>query len=139
MHVCVKTLIAIPVCGDQVSTVCDFARSLLIVTTGGGRVVSRRELPLLEESPLQRAARIGHEGVQVLICGAISRPLAVFIAQRGIGLVPFVSGPVDDVLAAWLGGRLADHRYLLPGSSPAARRRWRGGRGGGGRGGRPGW
>lgn len=125
---------AIPVWRERVSTVCDFSRSILLIDVRGNREIARREVSLPEEPALQRAARLGRLGVGVMLCGAISQTLAWFVTQAGIRLVPFVSGPVDEVLAAYLCGRLTDPRFLLPGSPPAARRRWRRGRGfGGGR------
>jgi predicted Fe-Mo cluster-binding NifX family protein len=100
----------------------DFSRRILLIDVSGSSELSRREMPLPNEPALQRAGRLKRWGVQVLLCGAVSRPLAWFVAQFGIRLVPFVSGPVDEVLAAYLCRRLDDHRFLLPGSPPAARR-----------------
>ena len=126
---CVETKLALPVWRETISTVCDFSRRVLLIDVQGNREISRREMSLPDEPALQRAARLKRLGVQVLVCGAISRPLAWFVTQAGIRLVPFVSGQVDEVLAAYLCGRLEDPRFLLPGSPLAARRRWRRGRG----------
>ena len=125
----VETRLAIPVWQETVSTVFDFSRRVLLIDVEGNREISRRDTSLPDEPALQRAARLSRLGVQVVVCGAISQPLAWFVTQAGIRLVPFVSGPVDEVLAAYLCGRLADPRFLLPGSPPTARRRWRLGRG----------
>lgn len=125
----VETCIAIPIWRERVSTVCDFSRRVLLVDVQVKRELSRSQVLLSDEPALQRAVRLKRLGVQVLICGAISQPLARFIKQAGIKLVPCVSGPVDEVLAAYLCGRLTDSRFLLPGSQPAERRRWRNGRG----------
>jgi predicted Fe-Mo cluster-binding NifX family protein len=123
-----KTTVAIPVWDDQVSTTVDFARRLLVVEAEGERELSRKAVPL-KEDPVERKARtIRDSGTQILLCGAISEPLARAVTQAGIQLVPYVAGPVDDVLGAFLCGRLDDPRFLLPGTRPAARRRWRRGR-----------
>ncbi len=121
----VEACIAIPIWRERVSTVCDFSRRVVLIDVQGNREISRRQVLLSDETALQRAARLERLGVQVLICGAISQPLEWFVTQAGIKLVPFVSGPVDKVLSAYLSGGLADPRFLLPGSLPAARRRWR--------------
>ena len=121
--------LAIPAWQDTVSTAVDFSRRVVLVEVQGNREISRREVSMPEEAAVQRASRLRRLGVQVLICGAISRRLAWFVTQSGIRLVPFVAGQVDDVLTAFLCGRLADQRFLLPGSMPGARRRWRHGRG----------
>ena len=121
----VEACIAIPIWRERVSTVCDFSRRVVLIDVQGNREISRRQVLLSDETALQRAARLERLGVQVLMCGAISQPLEWFVTQAGIKLVPFVSGPVDKVLSAYLSGCLADPRFLLPGSPPAARWRWR--------------
>ncbi len=125
----VETCIAIPIWRERVSTVCDFSRRILLIEVQGNREISRRQVLLFDEPALQRAARLERLCVQVLICGAISQPLEWFVTQAGIKLVPFVSGPVNEVLTAYLSGRLTDPRFLLPGSPPPERRRSRHGRG----------
>lgn len=121
--------VGIPVWGDGVSTVFDFASRLVVAKVEGTREVHRAEVPLLPGKPTSRARRLVEQGVSVLICGAISRPLAALVSSAGIQIIPFVSGPVDRVLAAYLAGELARGGFLLPGYSPGARRRWRHGRG----------
>ncbi len=121
--------IAIPIWKDGVSTVFDFAGRLLVVQVEGNREVSRTEIGLSAELPISRAGRLSQLGVRVLICGAISQPLAAVVASTGIQIIPFVSGSVDRVLSAYLSGQLINGRFLLPGYLPGARRRWRRGRG----------
>ena len=123
------TCIAISIWRERVSTVCDFSRRVLLVDVQGNREISRRQVLLSNEPALQRAARFERLGVRVLICGAISQPLAWFVTQAGIKVVPFVSGRAGEVLTAYLSGRLTDPRFLLPGSPPAERQRLRRGRG----------
>ena len=121
--------LAIPTWQGRVSPVFDSAQRLLIVDAADGSETGRSEEGLGSGLLPQRVARLKELGVDVLVCGAISRPLAGMIAASGIVLVPFISGECDEVLAAYLCGRLADPRFLLPGSPPTARRRWRLGRG----------
>jgi len=40
-------------------------------------------------------------GVDTLICGAISRPLAYMVTTAGINLIAWISGQVEDVLQAF--------------------------------------
>jgi len=120
----VKRTVAIPVWQDRVSTTLDFARGLLVVQAAGGREISRQELGLSEEPAERRARRIRSFGVQIVLCGAVSRSLAEAIVREGMQIIPFVSGAVDSVLAAYLCGRLEDPRFLQPGCPPGARKRW---------------
>lgn len=121
--------VAIPVWAGQVSTVFDFARSLVLVELHGGKEVSRSEIPLDEGPSISRAGILSRFGVKVLICGAISRSLATVVAGNGIEIIPFVSGMVDEVMDAYVTGRLAEDRFLLPGypASPTTFRKRHGG------------
>jgi predicted Fe-Mo cluster-binding NifX family protein len=133
-----KTIkIAIPQWQGFVSTVFDFACKLLLIDTEEQKQINRSEVALPEEPMPQRAVRLKNLGVNVLICGAISRPLAFMITGLRIKVLPYVSGPVDQVLNAYLAGQLTQQRFLMPGCGAGARKgfgrrrrgcRWRGGR-----------
>jgi predicted Fe-Mo cluster-binding NifX family protein len=119
--------VAIPAWNDRVSPVFDAARSVMVVDVENGVEQARRQETLQEEFPTRRARQLAQLGVNVLICGAISRPLAAMIAASGITVIPWTAGPVDEVLTAYLAGRLPDPRWLMPGCG--GKRRHRGGRG----------
>jgi predicted Fe-Mo cluster-binding NifX family protein len=121
----VNTIIAIPVWEDQVSTTFDFARKLLLVEAVGEREISRREVILGEEPVATKARRLRDLAVQVVLCGAISQPLARAVSQTGVKVIPYISGEADYVLAAYLCGRLSEPNCLQPGCQSGARRRWR--------------
>jgi predicted Fe-Mo cluster-binding NifX family protein len=120
-----NTTVAIPVWEGQVSTTFDFARKLLVVEVDRGRELSRKEVLLRDEPVRGKARTLQDQAVQIVLCGAVSQPLAQAISQIGIQIIPYVSGPVDRVLAGYLCGRLAEPCFLQPGCRPAARRRWR--------------
>ena len=117
--------LAVPVSDGRVSTAFDFARHLLLIEYVDRRVVSRTELVLEEAVPVNRARRLESLGVNVLICGAISRSLAEHLASAGIDVIPFVSGSVEEVLAAYLAGELESAQFLMPGSTAEERKAWR--------------
>jgi predicted Fe-Mo cluster-binding NifX family protein len=117
--------LAIPVSGGRVSTAFDFARRLLLLEYERGREVSRAELVLEEGIPISRARRLEALGVRVLICGAISRSLTEHVVSAGIDVIPFVSGTVEEVLAAYLAGDLDSAQFLMPGSTAEERKEWK--------------
>jgi predicted Fe-Mo cluster-binding NifX family protein len=128
--------IAIPVYGGYVSNVFDFAHRLLLVDIETGREINQSEVDLKAVSLPQRAGSLKNLGVDVLICGAISRALANMIKASGIQLLPYVTGRINDVLQAYSNGQLVQPRFTMPGCWPGARRgfgrgrrgcRWRGG------------
>jgi predicted Fe-Mo cluster-binding NifX family protein len=131
-----KVKIAIPECANYVSTVFDFAEKLSLAEIEGQTEKIRLEIPLPNEPIPQKAGRLKELDVDVLICGAISKPLAFLIIGAGIKIIPFVSGQIDEVLNAYISGQLTDSRFLMPGCRRGARNgfgkggrrcRWRGG------------
>jgi len=120
--------IAIPVWNNCVSSAFDFSNRLLLVEIQKGSENNRTEISLSTESIPQKANKLKNLGVDVLICGAISRSLAFQVASYGIEVLPYVLGPIDEILKAYLTGQLGQSRYAMPCSWPGARkgfRRWR--------------
>jgi predicted Fe-Mo cluster-binding NifX family protein len=116
--------LAIPVFSDRVSSVFDFTHCLLVLECESGREVTRTEVAFQEDLPLNRARRLETLGVQLLICGSISRLIAEHLQNVGIGIIPLVSGSVDEVLRAYLRGDLGPTRFLMPGSTAKDREEW---------------
>jgi predicted Fe-Mo cluster-binding NifX family protein len=116
--------IGIPIMGGRVSPVFDVAQRLLLVTCDRGQVVERTACRLEDQELTARARRVAQCGLDVLICGAISRPLEALVIASGVELLPQTCGPVEDVLEAFLAGRLTERDFLIPGC-PGRRRRCR--------------
>jgi hypothetical protein len=53
--------------------------------------------------------------VDVLICGAVSRPLELALTLEGIEVIPQTCGKVEQVARAYLAGRLSGDAFLMPG------------------------
>ena len=121
---------AIPIWTGRVSPVFDVAKRLVVVALEGGREVSRAEVAIEEVGLLARTERITQLSVEVLICGAISIPLENMLMAAGVRVIPQMCGPVEEVLRAFVSGRLTDGTYLMPGCR-GRRRRFRGRRCGG--------
>ena len=128
--------VAMPVWGDRISPVFDAAGRLLVVEVEEGAEVDRSEVPLGEGSLPSRARRLSELGVDVLICGAISRALGDLLDDSGIRVVPWISGEPDPVLSAYLAGELSDSDFAMPGCGGTRARRRSGLRKGGTRPGR---
>ncbi len=124
---------AFPVQMGRISPVFDSCTRLLLVEEGEGREAGREEVSLEGVPRLARASRLKELGVDVLVCGGISPWVASQVEALGIGLLPWVAGPVDMVVEAFFGGRLPDPALTLPGCGGMCRRRGRGRRRGGGR------
>lgn len=125
--------IAIAEYAGRVSPVLDVARTLLLVEMDGSVERSRRSVSLHGEAIPVRVSGVVAAGPDVLICGAVSRPLATALRVAGVEVIPQVCGAVDEVLGAYLSGQLESAAYLMPGCCGRGRLRGRG-RGFGGRG-----
>ena len=122
--------VAIPTFQGRVSPVLDVAEHLVVADVENGVATSRREETLREAGPALRAKRVSDLGVDALVCGAVSQPLEELLLSVGVQVIPQMCGAVDEVLQAFLSGRLADSEFLMPGCC-RQRRRFRGGRPGG--------
>jgi len=107
--------IGIPIWGDKISPVLDTASRLLVVETDGEKESSRFEVYLDNPSLLSRCTRIQGLGVDILICGALTRPFFRRLTASGIHIIPGISGHPEDVLNAYFHGDLSDSRFLMPG------------------------
>jgi predicted Fe-Mo cluster-binding NifX family protein len=76
----------------------------------------------MEQNILQRVTTLKQLGVGVLICGAISKPLAESIHASGIQVLPFVTGSTEHIVNAYKTDQLSQPQYTLPGFWPGARR-----------------
>ncbi len=117
--------IAIPVWNNCVSSAFDFANILLLVDIQNGSENKRQEISLKTDSIFQKANQLKSLGVEVLICGAISRALASQVVSSGIEVLPYVLGPVDEILNAYMTGQLGQSKYAMPCSWPGARKGFR--------------
>lgn len=108
-------LLAIPTRNDRVSPVFDTACRLLLVEVEQGQERARRTEELSDTLPAPRVRRLRELGVEVLVCGGISRGFAAMLEAAGIRVVSWIAGPVDDVLRAYLEGRLSHPRWMMPG------------------------
>ena len=107
--------IAIPTWNGRVSPVFDTASRLLVVEGAEGSETARFETEISEQFLPSKIMRLTGLGIDTLICGAISRPLAYMITTAGIKIIPWISGQVEDVLQAFLTGTLFDPRFIMPG------------------------
>ena len=124
--------IAIPYWQGRVSPVLDAAGRCLLVDVEHDAETARRDAALVGGGPLARSREFSRLGVDVLICGALSRPLAMALQAAGVQVRPHICGQVEQVLAALVGGQLDGDAFLMPGCC-GRRRRSRAGRGRGGR------
>ncbi|MBN2489486.1 MAG: NifB/NifX family molybdenum-iron cluster-binding protein [Planctomycetes bacterium] len=119
--------VALAVWDGRISPVFDVSREVLILTVDGGAVVARGREDIETRTSALKIARLLALGVEVLICGAISEPLHQELLARGVTVLGFVAGDVEEVIAAFLGGGLPQPALSMPGCR-GRQNRFRGGR-----------
>ena len=118
--------VAVPEWKKRVSPVFDTARCVLVVVVDTRKEVRRDRIELRNGSFHDRVEALTGAGVDVLLCGAISRPLYEMLESAGIEVTPFLSGSIEEVLEAFMEERITDPRFLMPGCCGKNRRRIRG-------------
>jgi len=113
-----------------ISPVFEAGERLLVVELDGERELRRQAVSWSRMSPIERAELLQRLGVDLLICGGISRPNEQLIRGAGVELIPWVCGSTEEVLAAFKAGGLEQPTFRMPGCG----RRRRARRGGCGRG-----
>jgi predicted Fe-Mo cluster-binding NifX family protein len=110
----------------RIAPVFDVTRSLHLVETEGGRIVNRKKVRVAGDMANLKAACLAELGVGTLVCGAISKPLQRMISAYGIQVIAFVAGNLQEVIQAWVCGRLAvSDAYAMPGCRKARGQRTR--------------
>jgi predicted Fe-Mo cluster-binding NifX family protein len=106
---------AFSVWNDRISPVFDTSRRFLVLDIEDGAIVARSEEEFLDLDPLRKLAKLIEMQVQVMVCGAISRPVADMAAASGIETYAFIAGEVDKVIAALLTNGLSNPTLRMPG------------------------
>jgi len=124
LHVIFIMRIAISTWNNKISPVFDVARNLLLVKIENGKEMNRQEVSLEGTEFLEKTKYITKLGVNILICGAISRPFETILISTDVQVIGQTCGPVEDVLVAFLSGQLTAQAFLMPGCC-ARRQRFR--------------
>ncbi len=109
--------VLLPVSRGRISPLLDVAKRFLLVNVQGGREIGRREVSIEKTGLVPRSKRITQLDTNVLICGAVSRPLEQALASEAVRVIPNTCGSAEQVLQAFRLGQLTDRAFLMPGCS----------------------
>ena len=107
--------IAIACWNDRVAPIFDNARQVHLAECESGQIVSEQTILLQENAPLRNAALLSENGVDTLVCGAISRPVHTMVAEHGIRVIPFLTGSLQEILQACLKQQPLEALFAMPG------------------------
>lgn len=115
-------LIGITNWNGSVSPVFDVADELWIVDTLSGAGAKGKRALLKRTGPFEKAREIKEQGVDLLVCGAISRRFENALASAGVRVLPFMCGNIENILSDLLNGKAVDDSFLMPGAQGRRRR-----------------
>lgn len=110
--------LAMPIWENHVSTVLDFSENLLIIEIEGREIISQSSINWSLCNDAMKASLLKEEGVSVLLCGAVSKPLQILLENMGINLISCLRGQKDVILNAYMEGQLCEKSFRLPGTVP---------------------
>lgn len=107
--------IGIPVWEDRISPVLDTTSRMLLIGLDSRGEIWRGEIHLGNQGLSQRCSSIEKAGVDILICGAVSKSFSEILLASGINLISGISGYAEEVLRAYQQGTLTHPKFLMPG------------------------
>lgn len=125
---CSNMRIAVPIFGSRVSPRVDCASRILLVDVEEGAITKRWEESTESFQWRNLKLSIKQIGVNVMLCGGIRRCDFISLTGAGITVHPGLIGNVDDVLQAFLNGKIeaGNPDEFFKGNYGRRGRRWRG-------------
>ncbi len=109
--------VAIMLYGTRVSPRFGYSQGVMVVEVSGHQEIRKKTLETDDYYPEQIPTVLGKEGVEVVISGGMNRHFQDLFRSQGIQVIWGIIGEADDVLAAFMTGR------LIPGMGCCPRRR----------------
>ena len=108
-------MLAIPVFRARVAPVLDWCSKILVLPEHKVDRASGREIVLLRTNIFDLLRILQNEGVETLICGALSSEVLSFGKHLGMQIIYGVAGDIDEVLCAYHEEQLDQPCFRLPG------------------------
>lgn len=105
--------LALAVYEERISVIFDNSSQLLLVSVQDNSVKSTKKINFTTLSTVEMIEKLKKESISILICGAISDFLLRTVENNRIKVIPWISGPVEKVIGAWLDGTIED--LVMPG------------------------
>ena len=108
-------MLAIPVFRSRVAPVLNWCSKILVFPGEMANSVCEREIVLSDPNPFDLLRLLRKEGVETLICGALSSEVLHFGQHLGLRIVHGIAGDIGDVLRAYREEQLDQPSFWLPG------------------------
>lgn len=108
--------VTVPICRGRVSPVFDVARRYRVIDVYSGKMTDHAEHVVCGDP----CRELNELAVDVVICAGITRELRLRLDSHGVCVLAGFCGSIDEVIDAYLSGRLGSGDFNMPGSTPAA-------------------
>ena len=98
--------VALPRFGESVAPCFEHTATISIFEVASGRVGGQTDFSLHSRDPFDRVRLLRDQEVDTLICGGMQHRFQDILEGRGIHVISWVSGNVDELLARFLAGDL---------------------------------
>ena len=105
--------VAFAVWEKRIAPVFDTCRELQVVNVEDGLMGEKHGELILADSLVAKALRLREIGIDLLICGAISKSFHEIIHAYGIQVRACIVGEINDVVDAWYEGRLGSESSFM--------------------------
>jgi predicted Fe-Mo cluster-binding NifX family protein len=99
----------------RIAPVLDTARHLHVVTSARGKIEKEQRHVVTGDHPSQFIVWLTAQGVETLVCGAVSRFFQEQLSAAGINVIPFITGELTHVIQAYFEGTLEQTSFRMPG------------------------
>jgi len=93
----------------------DTANQLMMVDYENKNDLKRSVLDIPNLDAIYKAEGFKVQGINVLICGAISMRMFRILTASNIEVIPSIRGSIANILTAYTNGELQNGDYFLPG------------------------
>ena len=107
--------IGIPVFASRVSPVLDSCNRMCLIDIDHGREIGRREISLERATVPERIEVFDRWNIGKIICAGVSDLMGKYIAAKNIALISGIAGDLEEIIAAYIGNRLDDACFEMPG------------------------
>lgn len=92
--------------GEEIAPCFEYSATVAIFTIRRRRVVDQIDFRLQSREALDRVRLLRDQQVDVLICGGLQDAVENLVRARGIRVISWVSGRVEDLLEQFMSDRL---------------------------------
>jgi len=106
--------VAIPIFGSRVSPRFDCSNIFLIISIEENKVQSREKVIFSNPNPIQKVDDLANMGIDTVICAGLNEFSYQLFLNRGLKVIPWVTGNVDEIIDLLLKKELKSGITLFP-------------------------